>query len=155
MSVRFSHRSVDVNMAGESSNDLNDYPARPESAFSRTLVADTYRDEFVAHTPDTDQLRIDRRTLWVRLVRHHCWKRRFFVTKRGRFGLGPTNTILYDVVALLFGSDVPIVLRHRGSCYNFVGQAYLDGVMDYEGGDAGLDQDIASGKVKPTMFSIQ
>lgn len=129
------------------------------SALAHTLVADSYNDDILTttttNTLNTEQLQAARRNLWLRLMGHHCWKRRFFVTTGGRFGLGPTDTGRDHIVVVAFGSDVPIVLDSLPWYgYTFVGQAYLDGVMDYEGGAAGLDRDVASGKVRPIEFVI-
>ncbi|KAL9102653.1 MAG: hypothetical protein Q9187_009100 [Circinaria calcarea] len=80
----------------------------------------------------------------------------FFVTGRGYIGLGPANMQPGDVVCVLRGGKVPFVLqaaedggdnddddcdgpcRATGTCaaeqqrYNFVGYAYLHGIMDGE-----------------------
>lgn len=49
----------------------------------------------------------------------------------------------------------PRLLRQNPNDYGFVGQAYVDGIMDYEGGAAGLDRDIETGKVKPRTLLIK
>jgi hypothetical protein len=78
----------------------------------------------------------------------------FFVTKRGIFGLGNKSIQVGDVCAVLLGSDIPFLLRKERerylnsrmqvvtgkrrrhelhSLYNFRGQAYVHGIMKYEG----------------------
>jgi hypothetical protein len=62
-------------------------------------------------------------------------RRRFFVTSKGFFGLGPWNTEPGDVVFVLYGCSVPVVLRRRGSggeVRSFVGEAFVAGIMDGE-----------------------
>lgn len=84
-----------------------------------------------------------------------CFQRRFFITRRGRFGLGPAETRHGDRVCVLLGSPVPFILRssgvHRKDHYTFVGQAYVDGVMHYQGD---LRQDIQDGKIEKQEFLI-
>lgn len=63
------------------------------------------------------------------MTNHRC----FFTTRRGYCGLGPPSTQLGDVVAVLFGADVPFILRPVGDpkqhCYKLVGQCYVHGIM--------------------------
>ncbi|KAF6815207.1 heterokaryon incompatibility protein [Colletotrichum sojae] len=57
--------------------------------------------------------------------------RRFFVTKDGYWGLGHPLMQENDVCAILFGGDVPFVLRPTSEQGDFqlVGQAYIYGIM--------------------------
>lgn len=59
--------------------------------------------------------------------------RRFFNTrKKGYWGLGPGVAQKGDVCAVLFGADVPFVLRPTETAgeYNVVGQCYMYGIVD-------------------------
>ncbi|KAF2109649.1 heterokaryon incompatibility protein-domain-containing protein [Lophiotrema nucula] len=70
--------------------------------------------------------------------------RRFFVTKAGRMGLGPHTTQPGDKIFVLWGGDVPFILRANTerpherecpqdtteTCMTLVGDCYLHGVMD-------------------------
>ena len=59
--------------------------------------------------------------------------RRLFVTASGRLGLGPASMMSGDTVAILFGGNVPYVLRPlANNQWHFVGECYLDGCMDGE-----------------------
>ncbi|KAK2043676.1 hypothetical protein LZ31DRAFT_585115 [Colletotrichum somersetense] len=62
---------------------------------------------------------------------HYGTNRRFFVSERGYWGLGPSLMRKGDVCAILFGADVPIILRPCGGKgqYRLVGQAYINGAM--------------------------
>lgn len=66
---------------------------------------------------------------------HFCFNRSFFVTSAGRMGVGPSDTRLDDVVAVLPGSGVPFVIRscENGPGWLIVGESYVDGLM---GGEA-------------------
>jgi hypothetical protein len=82
-----------------------------------------------------------------------CHNRRFFITKKGLFGLGPGALKEQDFVAILLGSDVPFVLREvvgreEGSLeermrtnepipmdrkFQLIGECYVDGLMQGQG----------------------
>ena len=81
-----------------------------------------------------------------------CARRHFFITEKGRFGLGPSETRSTQRVCVLLGSDVPFLLQEIGANeFLFKGQAYVDGIMDYKGD---LRQDIGTGKIKLREFLI-
>ncbi len=56
-------------------------------------------------------------------------KRRLFETERGYIGVGPLALQDGDLVCVLFGSNVPFVLRRFGERYRLVGECYLHGIM--------------------------
>lgn len=62
--------------------------------------------------------------------------KRPFMTKIGYVGMAPKVSQVSDIVVVLFGSQVPFVLRpHLGSpkgYYTLLGEAYCDGIMDGE-----------------------
>ncbi|KAM7192656.1 hypothetical protein V8F33_008267 [Rhypophila sp. PSN 637] len=60
-------------------------------------------------------------------------KRTLFVTDDGRLGLGPSYMQKGDFIAILFGHAAPVILCPvEGDRCSFVGDAYIDGVMDGE-----------------------
>jgi hypothetical protein len=61
------------------------------------------------------------------------FQRGFFVTKRGYLTLAPRYTKPGDLVCLIFGAEVPFVLRPDGLRYRLVGECYVHGMMDGEG----------------------
>lgn len=61
-----------------------------------------------------------------------CTDRRFFVTKEGRMGIGPDALKEGDIVTVLFGGNVPYVLRRTGSKYRFIGECYVPDLMSGE-----------------------
>ncbi|MCJ1450113.1 hypothetical protein MMC28_000442 [Mycoblastus sanguinarius] len=104
-------------------------------------------------------------------VQQACTQRRFFITSNGRYGIGPTDTHVRDKVCMLLGAAVPFILRetdHRHKwtsrwCnrkvhpegkefHKVVGQAYVDGVMDYEGDSKA---DVGCGVVKLRDFLLE
>jgi hypothetical protein len=59
-----------------------------------------------------------------------CYGRSFFTMEGGYMGLGPNTLEEKDIVVLLYGGDVPYVLRPReAGGYVLVGEAYVHGVM--------------------------
>jgi hypothetical protein len=67
--------------------------------------------------------------------------RRVFVTQKGFLGLGPAEVEPGDVVCILFGGNLPYVVRHLSSQdeYTFLGPSYVHGIMDGEAYD-GMEQ---------------
>ena len=61
-----------------------------------------------------------------------CDHRRLFWTEEGSYGLGPQCMRAGDIVVVLYGGNTPYVLRPRGDKYIFMGQAYLDEIMNGE-----------------------
>ncbi|KAK5215057.1 hypothetical protein LTR96_011387 [Exophiala xenobiotica] len=59
--------------------------------------------------------------------------RSFFVTKKGYFGLAPPDARKKDVIAILFGSKVPLVLRSQADgTFVLIGETHVQGLMDGE-----------------------
>jgi hypothetical protein len=59
--------------------------------------------------------------------------RKLFVTTKGHLGLGPDHLVSEDLVTVLFGCQVPFLLRKSmNGKYEVVGEAYVDGIMDGE-----------------------
>ena len=84
-----------------------------------------------------------------------CFQRRFFITRSGLFGIGPAAMRKRDRICVLLGCPVPLVLRPRSANrkkhWEFIGQAYVDGIMDYNGS---AQHDIDKGKLKVEVFLI-
>lgn len=65
------------------------------------------------------------------------WMSRFFITEKGLMGIGSSDTQAGDEVFILFGGNMPFVLREinkvdRSGCYKYVGHSYVHGIMDGE-----------------------
>lgn len=61
----------------------------------------------------------------------HCAarNRRFFTTDTGLVGLGPRNMRPDEIVAIAYGSALPIMMRRVDEHYNLLGVCYVDGIM--------------------------
>ena len=68
--------------------------------------------------------------------------RRFAVTSKGYFLLGPDILEDNDVVVLLHGGRTPFLLRPRpwGDGWTFLGECYVHGLMNGEGMEHGVDE---------------
>jgi hypothetical protein len=64
-----------------------------------------------------------------------CDRRRFVITERGYLGLAPDQARKGDVVAVLYGGELPMILRPLDQIGEFqlVGESYVHGIM---GGEA-------------------
>ncbi|KAF1838118.1 hypothetical protein BDW02DRAFT_52709 [Decorospora gaudefroyi] len=58
--------------------------------------------------------------------------RRLITTHTGWLGLAPAEADVDDVVAILFGCNYPVVLRPCAEGYRYIGECYIDGLMDGE-----------------------
>ena len=58
--------------------------------------------------------------------------RQFAVTKKGYMGWVPPHAQKGDKVCLLFGGQVPYIIRPQGKEYRFLGEAYIHGIMNGE-----------------------
>ncbi|KAL1851752.1 hypothetical protein Daus18300_012437 [Diaporthe australafricana] len=70
---------------------------------------------------------------YLRVLRRVARRRRYFVTKGGRVGLGPVGMAVDDVVVVAFYCPTPYLLRRRGldfeDLWELVGEAYVHGIM--------------------------
>ncbi|GFP51981.1 heterokaryon incompatibility protein 6, OR allele [Trichoderma asperellum] len=72
--------------------------------------------------------------LYVALARNFCLNRTFAVTSHGRLGIAPAGTREGDEIAVIFGGEVPYVLRRLDgdTSYHFIGESYVYGLMGGE-----------------------
>lgn len=119
---------------------------------SRTLVADCYRPtvdvgmrgrhyfEEVASSVLKPSLNIQTTQTHAELGHlagdgeaHTAWHgRTMVVTERGHLGLAPKHVQVNDLVVILWGGQLPFLLRKSGDYYVLIGETYVDGVMDGE-----------------------
>ncbi|OTA62910.1 HET-domain-containing protein [Hypoxylon sp. EC38] len=81
-------------------------------------ASDKTRSKFVQHFADA--------------VTRAVVDRRFFITKRGRMGLGPPEIQPSDQIVILKGCHVPLILREVGDHMIIVGEAYVSAMMNGE-----------------------
>ncbi|KAI0839515.1 HET-domain-containing protein [Hypoxylon sp. FL0890] len=76
--------------------------------------------------------------------------RRFFITKRGRMGLGPPEIQPNDQITILKGCHVPLVLRETEGHMLIVGEAYVSSMMNNE-----LGSDLEAGRYALRIISLK
>ena len=73
-----------------------------------------------------------------------------FTTRQGYIGLGPLNLQPDDQICVLFGSQVPLVLRKVDDHHVLVGECFVLGLMDGE-----AITRLEEGKEEQTTFDIR
>ena len=58
--------------------------------------------------------------------------RRFIMTSAGFMGLAPPGAEVNDEVCILFGAEVPFVIRRQGKYCQLIGECYVYGIMNGE-----------------------
>jgi hypothetical protein len=73
-----------------------------------------------------------------------CKFRTFFITKKGRFGLGPALTAPGSSICLIHGLRTPFILEKQPeeNCYKLGGECYVHGLMDGAVLESDMDSDI-------------
>jgi hypothetical protein len=102
-----------------------------------------------------DQLRVPEATSddalrYAQLLALVCDCRRLFYTSNGSYGLGPACMREGDLVVIFFGGDTPYVLRPKGEGYLFLGQAYVDELMQGKL----VDDEMEAGRVNEEDFCL-
>jgi hypothetical protein len=66
---------------------------------------------------------------FLRRVQTTVWSRRLVILKNDCIGLVPRDTIETDTICILFGCDVPVVLRKHddGNNWKVIGEAFIHG----------------------------
>lgn len=100
----------------------------------------------------TDEVSINPQGTLEEGLEKYALGRRFFITKKGYLGLGPEDVSSDDRVAVVFGLEVPLVLRKRPretglSGYNVVGEAYVQDIMNGEVIDRWRDGYVEASKI--------
>ncbi|KAK3384893.1 heterokaryon incompatibility protein-domain-containing protein [Podospora didyma] len=102
-----------------------------EHAFLQTLMAGLAAPQKLPGRRDNSWLDTEFKTK-VGLV---SWNRNFAVTEKGYYCLTPRIALPGDVVSVIFGAQVPFILRPcldaaPGSAFRLLGEAYVHGVTD-------------------------
>ena len=80
---------------------------------------------------------------FLRRVQAVTWNRRMIRSGDQSFGLLPEQARVGDDVCILFGCDVPVLLRkHDDGLWEFIGEAYIHQMMDGEAMDRPYKEEI-------------
>jgi len=69
---------------------------------------------------------------YLNTTKRVCARRVFFLGQNGCFGLAPADARDGDEICVLFGGEVPYVIREVDNGFEFVGESYCHGFMDGE-----------------------
>lgn len=81
---------------------------------------------------------------YAALAQNFCFNRSFIITSAGRMGIGPYDTRVGDTVSVILGGGVPYIIRNQEARWEFVGEVYVQGLMNGEAIEAcqqGLKQE--------------
>jgi hypothetical protein len=97
------------------------YTRKQELPEPYRLTADSFKTRTIGET--FEDLKVAFRS--ALLNRRLCW------TKKGYLGLVPRFTRQGDKIIVVPGSSIPFVVRQVGmGSYHFIGECYIDGIMD-------------------------
>ncbi|EOA86522.1 hypothetical protein ACJQWK_08803 [Exserohilum turcicum] len=139
-------------VAGENLSNADTSASR--MSFNRTVTADCWQTEpldWRKRIVPRQRRRRNEEDAYRLAIEDACSNRRFFVTTKGRFGLGPWNMQKGDVVGILLGGKTPFVLRGCGSkslsrhnsmgYHRLIGEAFVEGLM-YRTGSLEADNNM-------------
>jgi hypothetical protein len=90
---------------------------------------------------------------WVKdlkIAKALFWRNRaFLVTEKGLYGFGPDLVKPGDRCCVLFGIDVPMILRPCGQCFQILGESYIPELMDGQ-----IKDMLAMGEVVEKQFDV-
>ena len=69
---------------------------------------------------------------YAALAANYCFNRSFIITSAGQMGIGPSDTRIGDTVSVILGGGVPYIIRRHGASWAFVGESYVQGLMNGE-----------------------
>jgi hypothetical protein len=98
-------------------------------------------DSNIQHNADSKKFEY-----WTFMI---CDLRRLFWTENAVLGLGPQCMRAGDVVVVLHGGNTPYILRPKGDNYLFMGQAYVDDIMNGQ-----LIEKLDGGEVQEQDFCL-
>jgi hypothetical protein len=78
-----------------------------------------------------------------------AWGGVVLATEKGYIGEATCRCQVGDIVCVLLGCNYPVILCPVGGHYEFVGTAYLDGIMHGE-----VIQAMEEGKVQSQVFEL-
>ena len=131
---------IDANQKGEETNNIEVLPALQRLTHGLAMIANHKDSEFTHQaTPDEedtpgasyDMRRRTELAFWYDLLQT-ARNRQFCVTRKGYMGWAPPTAKPGDCICIFFGGQVPYVVRPNGKEYEFLGEAYIHGIMNGE-----------------------
>lgn len=69
---------------------------------------------------------------YAALAANYCFNRTFVITLAGKMGIGPIDSQSGDNVAILYGGQIPYIIRRREPDWALLGESYIEGLMSGE-----------------------
>lgn len=69
---------------------------------------------------------------YATLAANYCFSRTLIMTLSGRIGIGPIDSRSGDWVTILYGGQIPYIIRKQDRGWAFTGESYIQGLMDGE-----------------------
>jgi hypothetical protein len=105
----------------------------PAPTWYKGVIEAMLRDGYMPASSRTARTNIElQQELVQRSLEAAISNRRFFRTDYGFVGIGPDNIENGDLVSIVFGADMPLILRPFGTFHELVGAAYVHGIMHGE-----------------------
>jgi len=82
-------------------------------------------------------------------VRANVLHRKLIISDGGYTGLGPNVARKSDMICVLYECSVPVIIRKVGDHYLFIGECYVQGLMDGQALEL-----LKQGKVREVMFDL-
>jgi len=103
-----------------------------ESISKCNSMGDIHTSALIAKGEENSQL-----VQYLKRVQSVIWNRKFFRTENSQVGVAPGRAFCSDIVCILWGCDVPVLLRrfrNGGDAEQFelIGECYVYGLMDGE-----------------------
>jgi hypothetical protein len=110
-------------------------------AYSRTVTGDIMIDNNAPIARGNSLMQLERPSRNRELIRDNdqsstiiaaCSGRQLSITERKLIGLVPELSEVGDKIFVLYGGQVPFILRPKGEFYELIGECYIHGIMDGE-----------------------
>jgi len=75
--------------------------------------------------------------------------RRFYISEKHYMSLASPQAEAGDLIAVLFGSKVPFILRRHGDAFRLISETHVQGIVDSE-----VMQEVDEGRLRAAMLSI-
>jgi hypothetical protein len=142
----YSQTFTKINSVMENFQNLIDKHDRDITKAKKALKEPSY---YKSNFETVEESMAFRRDIWNAgwLYGQPDFPRTFCVTECGMMGMVPKYTAIGDIICLIYGSQVPFVLRPTSEYYErdyeLVGECYVHGMMDGEGLELGnLEEDF-------------
>ncbi|KAJ3537603.1 hypothetical protein NM208_g4446 [Fusarium decemcellulare] len=138
MGTLFRGQTVDPDLAENVISEFSDEEVEVIGFVSESSENETSNEPWTSRSSDDNNLNDEKESYTARMI-NRTWKaapdltgRTLFKTASGRLGMGRANLAKGDIVTLIWWARSPIILRKQGDQYRYLGDSYINGIMDGE-----------------------